>query len=194
MHQVRHAQPTEHSHRSRRVAHPTALLESCRVPHSSPTLAWVGERFPKPFTSTQVPRDFLHRCLFQRLNFRRALGLKRRQGCGQKHFVTFTCHERKPLLASARAKRCFERALERVRNQYELLVYGYVVMPEHVHLLVSEPERETLGVAIQSLKQGVAPRLVGAADHFFGRNVITISTCSPTTSSRKSYATCIAIR
>jgi len=26
-----------------------------------------------------------------------------------------------------------------VRQQYELLVYGYVVMPEHVHLLVSEP-------------------------------------------------------
>ena len=94
-------------------------------------------------------------------------GLKRRQGCGQKHFVTFSCHERRPLLASARAKRCFERALERVRNQYELLVYGYVVMPEHVHLLVSEPERETLAVTIQSLKQGVARRLVGAANHFW---------------------------
>ena len=26
-----------------------------------------------------------------------------------------------------------------MRQQYELLVYGYVVMPEHVHLLVSEP-------------------------------------------------------
>jgi REP element-mobilizing transposase RayT len=37
-----------------------------------------------------------------------------------------------------------------------MCVYGYVVMPEHVHLLISEPERGTLALAIQSLKQGVA--------------------------------------
>ncbi len=33
-----------------------------------------------------------------------------------------------------------------------MLVYGFVVMPEHVHLLVSEPERGTVAHAIQSLK------------------------------------------
>jgi putative transposase len=32
-------------------------------------------------------------------------------------------------------------------------------MPEHVHLLVSEPERGTLAQGMQSLKQGVARRL-----------------------------------
>jgi hypothetical protein len=32
-------------------------------------------------------------------------------------------------------------------------------MPEHVHLLVSEPERSTLAVAIQMLKQIVAQKL-----------------------------------
>ena len=35
------------------------------------------------------------------------------------------------------------------------MVLGYVVMPEHVHLLVSEPQRETLSTAIQALKLGV---------------------------------------
>jgi putative transposase len=40
-------------------------------------------------------------------------------------------------------------------------------MPEHVHLLVSEPERETLAEAIKSLKQGVARRLIGEAEHFW---------------------------
>ena len=40
-----------------------------------------------------------------------------------------------------------------------MCVYGYVVMPEHVHLWISEPERGTLALAIQSLKQGVARRL-----------------------------------
>lgn len=34
-------------------------------------------------------------------------------------------------------------------------------MPEHVHLLLSEPERETVAVAIKSLKQGGSRRLIG---------------------------------
>jgi putative transposase len=40
-------------------------------------------------------------------------------------------------------------------------------MPEHVHLLIGEPERETLAVAIKSLKQGVSRRLIGNAEHFW---------------------------
>ena len=44
---------------------------------------------------------------------------------------------------------------------------GFVVMPEHVHLLVSEPERETLAQAVQSLKQGVARRLALRAEESF---------------------------
>jgi putative transposase len=35
----------------------------------------------------------------------------------------------------------FEDALERVRLRYLFVVAGYVVMPEHVHLLVNEPKR-----------------------------------------------------
>ena len=40
-------------------------------------------------------------------------------------------------------------------------------MPEHVHLLLSEPDKDTLAVAIKSLKQGVSRRLIGAAEHFW---------------------------
>jgi putative transposase len=46
-------------------------------------------------------------------------------------------------------------------------MYGYVVMPEHVHLLVNEPERDTLARAMQSLKQGVARRLALRAEDSF---------------------------
>jgi putative transposase len=48
--------------------------------------------------------------------------------------------------------------LERVRRRYRL-VLGYVVMPEHVHLLVSEPQRETLSTAVQALKLGLVRSL-----------------------------------
>ena len=52
----------------------------------------------------------------------------------------------------------FVRALERTRRLYRLHVYAFVVMPEHVHLLLSEPERATIANAIQSLKISSAKR------------------------------------
>lgn len=93
--------------------------------------------------------------------------LKRFQESGQTHFVTFCCYHRRPSLISAAAKSMFEDALERVRGSFRLRVFGYVVMPEHVHLLVSEPQRGKLSHAIKSLKQGVARRLIGKAEHFW---------------------------
>src|SRR6202140_5593721 len=93
--------------------------------------------------------------------------LKRFQHTGQSHFVTFCCYHRRPLFAAEAAMRIFEAALERVRRKFGLRVYGYVVMPEHVHLLMSEPERETLADALKSLKQGVSRRLIGNAEHFW---------------------------
>jgi putative transposase len=57
--------------------------------------------------------------------------------------------------------------LERIRGSFDLCMYGYVVMPEHVHLLTGEPLRGTLADAIKSLKQGVSRRLIGEAEHFW---------------------------
>jgi putative transposase len=83
-------------------------------------------------------------------------GLKRFHESRQLHFLTFSCYRRRANLLSERSRGYFERALERVRQTYGMYVYGYVVMPEHVHLLVNEPERATLARALQSLKQSVA--------------------------------------
>jgi len=54
-----------------------------------------------------------------------------------------------------------------VRRSFKLRVYAYVIMPEHVHLLLSEPGRGTLADALKSLKQGVSRRLIGDAEHFW---------------------------
>jgi len=86
-------------------------------------------------------------------------GLKRYQNTGDLHFVTFSCYKRLPFLAAPASRRVFEETLERVRGWYGLFVTGYVVMPEHVHLLISEPERGSLRVAIQMLKQITAQKL-----------------------------------
>jgi putative transposase len=94
-------------------------------------------------------------------------GLKRFHQSGQTHFVTFGCYHRALSFSSDAAKLVFETGLERVRFSYGLCVYGYVVMPDHVHLLISEPPQAPLSEAIKSLKQGVSRRLIDAADHFW---------------------------
>ncbi len=63
------------------------------------------------------------------------------------------------LLDPLAAKETFERTLERVRAWYGCYITSYVVMPEHVHLLLSEPERSKLSVVIQMLKQITSQKL-----------------------------------
>src|SRR5258708_27534133 len=77
----------------------------------------------------------------------------------QLHFVTFSCYHRKPLLADPQVCDIFVRTLEIVRRWYGFWLIGYVVMPEHVHLLLSEPERENLALALQMLQQMVSRSL-----------------------------------
>ncbi len=86
--------------------------------------------------------------------------LRRYQHTGDLHFITFSCYRRQPRL-DARARQLFEQALERARWKYGFRVSAYVVMPEHVHLLVSEPERGLLASAIKAMKQSVARRCGG---------------------------------
>src|SRR5437764_2041546 len=55
-----------------------------------------------------------------------------------------SCYQRRPLLNTPRRRTWFLEILEQVRRRYTFVVVGYVVMPEHFHLLISEPEREIL--------------------------------------------------
>jgi len=88
-------------------------------------------------------------------------GLKRLQREGDDHFITFSCYRREPYLATAASKDIFLDSLELTRKRHNFEVLGYVVMPEHVHLLISEPlDHETpLSKALQSLKLSVSKRL-----------------------------------
>jgi putative transposase len=86
-------------------------------------------------------------------------GLHRFQEAKCLHFVTFSCYRRAPLLGTPQARDVFEKVLEQTRQWYGFYVSAYVVMPEHVHLLVSEPERGKLSTALQMLKQNVSREL-----------------------------------
>ena len=82
--------------------------------------------------------------------------LKRYYGTDHLHFITFTCYHRQPWLASQRRRDLFLKVFEQVRQRYQFVVVGYVVMPEHVHLLLSEPEKSNPSGVIQAIKQGFA--------------------------------------
>ncbi len=88
--------------------------------------------------------------------------LHRYYGAGYLHFITFSCYHRRQLLGTPQRRHLFLKLLEQVRRSYKFVVVGYVVMPEHVHLLLSEPERTNPSVVVQVLKQRFARRLLRA--------------------------------
>jgi putative transposase len=87
--------------------------------------------------------------------------LHRAYGTGYLHFITFSCYQRRPLLGAPQCRDLFLRILEETRSRYGFVVVGYVVMPEHVHLLLSEPERSNHSIGLQVLKQRFARELLG---------------------------------
>jgi len=86
-------------------------------------------------------------------------GLRRFQQSGKSHFLTFSCYRRQPNLNSPDTYDLFVQCLEDMRHRFAMRIYGYVVMPEHVHLLVNEPKDATLAEAIHFLKLSIAKRL-----------------------------------
>jgi len=96
-------------------------------------------------------------------------GLFRTQQTDHQHFVTFSCWHRRLNLDSAAARDVFERSLEKMRAKYGFLVIGYVVMPEHIHLLLSEPSSGALADAIHLLKLSSAKQRQSTVDggHFW---------------------------
>jgi putative transposase len=85
--------------------------------------------------------------------------LKRRYGTTNLHFVTFSCYRRLPFLKTARARNVLLVVLDKVRTRYRFVIVGYVVMPEHVHLLISESTKANPSVVVQVFKQRVSRRL-----------------------------------
>ena len=86
--------------------------------------------------------------------------LKRHYGQGDLHFITFSCYRRRPLLGTARARDRFVKTLDEVRERHGFPLIGFVVMPEHVHLVISESGRKNPSKILQVLKQKVARALL----------------------------------
>ena len=85
--------------------------------------------------------------------------LRRYTGRGDLNFLTFSCYERRPLLQSQRAKTVFLQILGKVRSRYRFRLIGYVVMPEHIHLVIGESPTVSPATVLQVMKQRVSRAL-----------------------------------
>lgn len=55
---------------------------------------------------------------------------------GHAHELTFSCFRRLPLLSRDRTRQWFTEALDAARRRLKLALWAYVIMPEHVHVIV----------------------------------------------------------
>ena len=86
-------------------------------------------------------------------------GLKRYFGQRHAHYITCSCWHRLPFLRPPHRMDWFLSMLEETRCKYRFAVLGYVLMPEHFHFLISEPELGTVSTVMQVLKQRVSRRI-----------------------------------
>jgi putative transposase len=93
--------------------------------------------------------------------------LKRYHETGALHFITWSCRDRERLLGSAESRDLLLKVLEQMRNRYRFGVVGFVVMPEHVHLLISEPLMGNVSSAVSAVKLGFTRRVLSENPHFW---------------------------
>jgi putative transposase len=148
------------------LAYYVQLLKACchgreSTPRSAgcPTFAvfwhrWASSGFPNKNTS----RSTL--AFGTPIFINMTLGLERYYGAGDLHFITCSCYRRMQFMTSPPARDEFLRIFEEVRQQYLFTVVGYVVMPEHFHLLISEPTIDDPSAAMFSLKKRTAHNLL----------------------------------
>jgi putative transposase len=86
-------------------------------------------------------------------------GLQRFYGGHDLHFITCSCYRRKPQLHTAKRRDLLLNILEETRLKYKFVVHGYVVMPEHIHLLITEPEIADPSVVMKVLKERFSRRV-----------------------------------
>ena len=75
-------------------------------------------------------------------------------------FVTFSCYHNYNLLKSDAARIIFVNHLDRLRDKYGCKLYGYVLMTNHVHIVVLPLQGTQLGRIIGELKSMSAREII----------------------------------
>ena len=76
------------------------------------------------------------------------------------HFLTFSCFQRRPFFLGKQSPQWFLEALDVTRRRRPFRLWGYVVMPEHVHLLILPLEGVKISEILRQIKQPVSRRVI----------------------------------
>jgi len=87
--------------------------------------------------------------------------LRRIDGKCDARFLTFSCFQRLPLLTRDRTRQWTVEAIERARDKHGFELWAFVLMPEHVHLLIfPQPIQPKVGSILSTIKLSVSMRAV----------------------------------
>lgn len=81
---------------------------------------------------------------------------KRYDQPGHAHFLTFSCWNHLPLLRAERSCLWFLSSLQSARQAHPIDLWAWVLMPDHVHLLLLPRQGTKVGAFLKSCKQRCA--------------------------------------
>jgi putative transposase len=112
--------------------------------------------------------------------------LKHYNDQGHAHFITFSCWKRLPLLSKDRSRLWFLRSLNTSLTKHDYGCWAFVIMPEHVHLMVSpHASVYNTGAFLASLKLCVTRAAVKYLQQHTPKFLETLLDVQP--SGRRSY-------
>jgi REP-associated tyrosine transposase len=79
---------------------------------------------------------------------------------GQLQFITASTYRRVPIFSSPRFCREFVNVLDSLRSEFNFSLLGWVLMPDHFHLLIWPRPAESTSRIVQQLKQRTAARIL----------------------------------
>lgn len=82
--------------------------------------------------------------------FRKSLDIQ-----GQAHYLTFSCFHNQPFLSKDRTRNWFIKSLANAKEKYSFELWAWVIMPEHIHLLVLPKENTKISHLLKAVKLSV---------------------------------------
>lgn len=86
--------------------------------------------------------------------------LTRFEDTGTARFITFSCYHNYNLLKTDAVRMIFVNHLDRTREKYGYKLFGYAIMPNHVHLVLLPSPDTKLGTIIGELKSITAREVI----------------------------------
>jgi len=99
--------------------------------------------------------------------------LKRRDVPGGIRFITFSCQRRLPLLTNPAISELLLTAIARARSVHQFELVAWVLMPEHVHLLMRPRDDIPLERTLKSIKLAVSKSVIARWRNIGATHILT---------------------